>query len=858
MLTARMPTVVSTRAAARHTDNPVPRRAPFTSRRMRLQHLAVHWLALTICGACVGTTSGRVFVDRDRDGVFSPGDAPLSRGHVFYETSHVARLDASGHFHLRRPARPGLLWVRAPDDIAPGPYHVAVSSAAEQVEIPVQPTRARGPFRFVIASDTHVGRRTPNAAAQLRILQQATNLTPRPYFLAITGDIVQGPSDAAFGSVQAAVRQLDVPYVPIPGGHDWYDGGALYRRYFGPPDYSFDAGGMHFVVLQDREALSHRLDFLDRDLALMTDDRDVVVLMHRPPDDALLAGLSARGVDYLMTGHLHASRILRHDGFVEYNTQPLFMGGLDQSPAGYRVFVGAADGGLSSRSRTVVDDPLMTLVAPAREQVVRACAVQLVVALEPGVPIAHAHARIDGSAPVALSFTGGWNHVSEPLAICEPGVHDVALEATATDGSRHDSRASFTVGPPMATPRVGEWPMLQGAPGHTGASRIPFAPPVRPLWATSVGGHVQGGAPVVADGRLFVTITDHDGRTGGVAAFRAATGESLWRHRTGYSVGNAPAATGDTVVVVAQDGTVHALDVHSGSERWSYELAPHNASVMRTSLAAPTVVDRVVYAGVRGELAALDLDSGEALWSIEPLPGRSEWASHNSPAVAGDTLVMSFDHGRDGLLAYDRHTGVEAWRSDPSIANYLHGSAVLADDTVYVADELTQVSALDMHTGATRWTTALEEDARPWSNRVVATPAYDAGLLFIATQRGILHALDARTGDQVWAFVGQMSSIRVAATGISAPAFPGSPALAPGVVWIAGADGVLRALEAATGVQMWSYDLGVPVTASLALAGDTLFVASYDGSVRAFTASDPTRATPPPHRRPPTTMVGTP
>ena len=45
-------------------------------------------------------------------------------------------------------------------------------------------------------------------------------------------------------------------------------------------------------------------------------------------------------------------------------------------------------------------------------------------------------------------------------------------------------------------------------------------------------------------------------------------------------------------------------------------------------------------------------------------------------------------------------------------------------------------------------------------------------------------------------------------------------------------------LDPATGATRWSLDLGVPGNGGIAPAGDTLVIATYDGTVRAMVASE--------------------
>ncbi len=98
-----------------------------------------------------------------------------------------------------------------------------------------------------------------------------------------------------FETVGAAIRAIDVPHVPIPGNHDWHDGDAAYRAYFGPPMYRPTPAAttlrcsmtQRLAVLNDAASLDERLDIFDTDLGLIDRARCVVVMMHAPPPTGL-------------------------------------------------------------------------------------------------------------------------------------------------------------------------------------------------------------------------------------------------------------------------------------------------------------------------------------------------------------------------------------------------------------------------------------------------------------------------------------------------------------------------------------------------------------------------------------------
>ena len=145
--------------------------------------------------------------------------------------------------------------------------------------------------------------------------------------------------------------------------------------------------------------------YLGRELERVDKSMTIVALTHAPPP-AVVQTLHALGVDYVFTGHTHTNRVMDHDGLIELNTEPLVMGGLDFTPAGYRIVTIDA-GKLSSYHRTTIDAPppcCRPRAADAPET-----AAPLVVAAELDAGDATVTARVDCATPIALRFAGGWS-----------------------------------------------------------------------------------------------------------------------------------------------------------------------------------------------------------------------------------------------------------------------------------------------------------------------------------------------------------------------------------------------------------------------------------------------------------------
>jgi outer membrane protein assembly factor BamB/predicted phosphodiesterase len=798
-------------------------------------------LALAHLLATAFAVNGVVMADRDGDGAVSPGDEPVAGALVFWEEGPHAETDRDGRFHLDAP-EPGIVWVRTPDGFSPAPAWREVSPGGGPIALLLEPRAGRGPLRFIHASDTHL--RTTGVDETRRALEQATGIDPPPWFLVITGDLTDDAWDAEFAALSAVMRGLRVPFVPVAGNHDWQDEGVSYRRRFGPPMYSFDAGGVHFIVLNCMAGSDEELAFVDADLAARAPGGPVVAFTHFTPSNATAEGLARRGVDHVFTGHNHDNRVMeRGSSLLEVNTEPAVMGGIDYTPAGWRV-VELHGGRFSFAHHTLVEQPLVAVSYPRPGDCVPRGRVPIIAAVELADTPDAVDFSLDGGPRARLAPAGGWAFTGE-VSLGEPRWHALEVRARRPGGQPVTAVSRFCVIAPAdaasAAAQLPDWPMLQGSAEHRGAVEAQVSPPLRPIWARAIGGHARAGAPVLAGGRLFVPVVDlTDSRRGGLVALDARRGDRLWERRGVGSVAASPAVDGDTVVFATTDGWLHAHRASDGELRWKMDLAAGGEEELSASYAAPVIAGGRVYAGTASHFAAVDLATGEVVASEH---ARSIWAHlYAAPAVARGRVIVPLGRGPESLVSLDADDLTERWtRSYPRWV-WIHPSPIVDGDTVYAGDAESVMTALDLDSGQPQWTVTLSES---WSRWALGTPALAHGLLYVPTPRDQLIAVEAASGSIIWQHEAGWSVTHPVSYQTRARGFLASPVVTGRVVWAGGIDGVLRALDARSGVQLWETDLGAPIAGGLVPAGDLLFAVTYDGTVRALAAA-PASAPPDP------------
>ena len=338
----------------------------------------------------------------------------------------------------------------------------------------------------------------------------------------------------------------------------------------------------------------------------------------------------------------------------------------------------------------------------------------------------------------------------------------------------------------------------------------------------------------------FIQVEGHarSGLPPPTARFTLTLNDSLWQGIAGSNLTCAPTVGPDgTVYIGSSDGFMHAFKA-DGARRWpAINLA---GALLDTSAAALSPNGTLYFAGgptgFRANSARLyAYDSATAAKKWEIIVGTGVNANNAVALAADGTIYVHSDEGR--LFAYvDNGTNVALKWSAVVPGNSYASAVVAADGTVYIgSDDSTstlrfhRLFALNPANGTVKWSFVAD-------NPIYTAPAIDAaGNIYFGTlTSGRLYSLSP-TGTQRWVYQG-------ATLGTSS-----SPALSPGghTVYFAGYDGLLHAVDTATGAARWTFRLGDEVRAcSPAVdASGVIYIGAYDGLVYAVNPDGTLRRT---------------
>ncbi|OPZ86235.1 MAG: Serine/threonine-protein kinase AfsK [bacterium ADurb.Bin429] len=428
-------------------------------------------------------------------------------------------------------------------------------------------------------------------------------------------------------------------------------------------------------------------------------------------------------------------------------------------------------------------------------------------------------------------FGGGLDFSPRTFRVVSLKGNQISLESYASGFGQH-SLAETGPSPAESPARMTavrlrrDWPMFKGDPARAGVARDAVTPPFIVAWRQPLGLTIHMASPVIGNGLVYIGAGDDTrAERSGVYALDAKTGAVRWHYPTLAKVAHSVTLAKDTVLATSNDGMLYAINAKTGEKRWSYALGnPHDCWLYT----APVVAGKLVICGTAQHFTALELATGKPRWRM-PSESAGHWPTYSSPAVLGDTVFGAFPGS--GAFACDARTGERHWRADKSIVISSNGAPTLAvsENTVFVRTNST-LFALDAATGTERWRYANKGGA---SSPVTTGPA-----VFLGIGNGAIVKLDADTGKELWTYTPPAAQ---RPAGRPRPLFDArliaTPIISGDIIYACTTDGLLLAINAETGAERAVTALNAPVTASLAISGNTIFLASYTGTVYALVST---------------------
>ena len=409
------------------------------------------------------------------------------------------------------------------------------------------------------------------------------------------------------------------------------------------------------------------------------------------------------------------------------------------------------------------------------------------------------------------------------------------------------------------------WPMLGRNPQHTADStdftpNSSTAPTLGLNWMSNL--HAADlGSPVVAFNTVLNKTVIYVGEENGdVFAFDESNGQQLWGVNLGlgdpFRATPAVGPNGSVWVASAYGATVTALSGATGKTLCSKRLIANiDASPM---IATPPGGVLTVYTGTNdgnvksGEEVALKASDCSQIFSVQTFrtSHAGTWVTTAfSPDATGTQGVALFGTADPDSTEYaiDAVTGQPLWdfKVQNPVGFYDVGEAATisapglngnANGIVYISGKYAIMNALDLKTGAVLWQFDMYPPGYTGLRDARSSPAL-VGNTIVFGYLGGVYALNATTGALLWHYAAPFG-LEV----ISSPAVVGAPGQE--IVAFSDVAGKLHVLKLSDGTELYNYQTGGYVTASVAVANGHLITVSSDGFLYDFTAGGGNSAAP--------------
>lgn len=266
-------------------------------------------------------------------------------------------------------------------------------------------------------------------------------------------------------------------------------------------------------------------------------------------------------------------------------------------------------------------------------------------------------------------------------------------------------------------------------------------------------------------------------------------------------------ATEDTVYI-AYGPHVYALDATTGSQRWQY---PAEADTSISFYSAPALgIDnnQLIVGGYDNVLYSLDPENPTVpLWTFEGASSRY---------IGG---VLTTDQGifapnTDGnLYAFD-YSGNDLWPEAYSADEPIWSGPVIDETAIFISALDHHLHAIDIRSGTEIWSQDLETVS-------VSSPAYLDGVVYASTFGNKIFAIDAARGNVLWSFETDDWAW-------------GSPTAADGVVYFGDVSGKFYAVDAGSGSRLWDFAADGGIFGSAMVLDGVIYFGTENGKVYAL------------------------
>jgi outer membrane protein assembly factor BamB len=388
---------------------------------------------------------------------------------------------------------------------------------------------------------------------------------------------------------------------------------------------------------------------------------------------------------------------------------------------------------------------------------------------------------------------GSYNRIMRTSLVILAGWVLTATISVQLAADEQPAAPRSAIDPPQLELPAG-WPLMRGDAQATGVAPGKLPDRLNIVWRMRVPKSSFAATAIIADGVVFVGDLD-----GTLYALDLKDGLEKWRYQIEGSFHAAAAVRAAIVFAPDGQGRLHALDAVTGRRRWVYET--ESGAEINSS---PTFYKgNVLFGSQDATLYCLDIETGREVWTHA-----IDDQIRSTPTIAGNRTFLAGCDSKLHVVDLDTGKGVAA----VDIRDQTGSTPAVLGDLVYFGTEGGSFFAIDWKKAEVVWTYRDEVHMLPYRSSAAVTRE---AIVFGGRDK-FVRAVSPATGDPIWEFA---TRGRV----------DGSPIIAGQRVYIGSADGRFYVLDRASGALVWQVETGGRFSASPAAADGRIVIGNEDG-----------------------------
>lgn len=558
------------------------------------------------------------------------------------------------------------------------------------------------PFSFALFTDTHISQSNPTPLADLHNSVNEVNQDSAIAFVLVSGDVTESGDSLSMVAAKSVLDELRVPYYVTSGNHEtkWSESGCMdFTDVFGADRFCFVYNECCFIgfnsgpviKMADGHVAPQDISWMREQLDKLPQGTVVFPVTHYP--------LQTGDVD----NWYDVTNLLR-----KYNVQAVLGGHY------HRNLLFNCDG---------IPDVLHRSNLRAKQTV---GGYSIISVAEDSIRFSE---KIIGEAARQwLSLPFGLREYGEPDSSLLPDFSVNERYANVEEAWQTALGVGIYAAPAVASNHV----YLGDDEGKFYALNIDNG---KVVWTYRTGSRIISTA-CVAEGKIVFGSTD-----GNIYCLEQATGGLLWKVSTAKAVMGCPVVDNGVVYIGGSDGCFRALDLQTGTEKWVF------ADVQGYMESHPCLYEGNIYFGAWDSyLYALRQSDGQLLWKWNNGSRNDKLSPAAVWCVAADGKVFITAPDRY-FTALDALTGEVVWRTKEHVVRETAG---ISTDGKKVFSRCMNdfVVAMDAtaDTPITLWNTNAEYGYDHNPSMLMEKD----GVVVFGTKNGLLHGIDAETGEVMW------------------------------------------------------------------------------------------------------------